>query len=155
VSSREKTGASSDSRGQFDRDKVWARRDLFTGKASEIVRQLGFAGIALVWLFRIQGSSGLDVLPKDLRVPTILIVTSLAMDLLHYVWGSAAWGVFGSVKETQIKKVEDDWEKLKEAEPFRAPSWINYPTNFFFWGKIVVICAAYALMALYIGKRVF
>lgn len=133
--------------GQFNRDKVWEQRDVFSGKASEIVRQLGFAGIALVWLFRVEGQGGFDVLPPRLRFPATLVVLALALDLLQYVWGSAAWGILGRTKERRI-------QAGKASEPFDAPVWINYPTNFFFWGKIIAIGTAYLLMTGYVGQRI-
>ncbi|HEX2050087.1 MAG TPA: hypothetical protein VHJ34_05550 [Actinomycetota bacterium] len=132
---------------QLDRQKVWETRDYFSTTASTIVRQLGFAGIALVWLFRRETEGGVGVLPPDLRFPSLLVVLALTFDLLHYVWGSAAWGLFGRHKERKIHGRE-------QTEPFDAPTWMNYPTNLFFWGKIVLIVYAYVLIGAFVAETV-
>ena len=120
----------------------------FTGKASDIVRHLALAGVALIWVFRIDHSVGIDVVPNGLRIPAILIVGCLALDLLQYVWGSAAWGIYSRFKEVRIQK-----GKQKETE-FWAPRWINWPTNGLFISKIVAMVWAYVLLGAFLLERV-
>ena len=100
--------------------------DTYSGKASEITRQLGFAGIAVVWIFRYQVADGL-ALPDQLRLPLALLVVALAADFLHYVVSAAVWGIFGRITEKKLVKRDDDFE---------TPSKINWPGLFFFWMKI-------------------
>lgn len=63
-------------------------RDSVTQQLSELVRQLDFAGIAIIWIFR--GTSA----PHDIALPRILIWSlglfslSLVADLLQYTWTS-------------------------------------------------------------------
>jgi hypothetical protein len=59
-----------------------------SGKASDISRQLAFAAIAVVWLFKTDTPTGQITIPPDLIWPGILIVAALAADLLQYVAGS-------------------------------------------------------------------
>jgi hypothetical protein len=126
-----------------------AREDYYyyTGKTSDIVRQLALAGVALIWLFRIDRETGIDVVPSQLRVPAILIVACLAADLLQYVWGSAAWGIYSRIKELQIQRREED-------EEFWAPDWINRPTNTLFVVKILLMGWAYVLIGRFLLERV-
>ena len=119
----------------------------FSAKASEIVRQLALAGVALIWVFRIDRSSGVDALHPGLRVPAVLIIGSLACDLLQYVYGAAAWGIFTRLKE---KAVQDGREK----EPFWAPSLMNVPTVVFFYSKIALMVLAYVLVGRFLVTRV-
>lgn len=102
-------------------------------KASELLRQLGFAGIALVWLFKIS-QNGKDAIPVELLPAAILIVSGLTFDLLQYVSATAMWGVFGRYKELK---------KTPREEEFHAPRWVNWPGNMFFFLKILAIGSAY------------
>ena len=64
----------------------------FSGKASDITRQLAFAAIAVIWLFKTDAPTGEITIPPALILPGILIVASLAADLLQYVAASLIWG---------------------------------------------------------------
>ena len=66
----------------------------YSGKASDIARQLGFAGLAIIWIFRIEGGASSSLVPKKLTVPAALIVSALACDLLQYVAGAAIWAIY-------------------------------------------------------------
>ena len=70
----------------------------YSQKTSEIVRQLGFAGIAVIWVFKTE-VEGKIVVPPELLSAGKLIVIGLGFDLLHYVAGTLAWGVFNGIKE--------------------------------------------------------
>lgn len=68
----------------------------YTEKAGDIARQLGFAGLALIWLLHAAEHSdgGIGVaLDAGFRAPIILIVISLAVDALQYLVGSLLWGL--------------------------------------------------------------
>ena len=49
----------------------------FSGIASEVSRKLSFAGIALVWLFKIENSP-IPKVPNELIFPTGLLALSLS-----------------------------------------------------------------------------
>lgn len=104
-----------------------------SGKASDLVRQLGFAEIAVIWLFKIE-DNGATRIPDALFAPLCLVVVALAADFLQYALASAIWGCYQRSKERVI---------LSEDTEFRAPSCINWPALFFFWSKIVCIVVAY------------
>jgi hypothetical protein len=76
----------------------------YTEKAGDIARQLGFAGLALIWLFHVAASgqdAGIAVkLSTGFKCPIQLIVASLAIDALQYLAGSALWGVAYITKPT-------------------------------------------------------
>jgi hypothetical protein len=114
-----------------------------SAKTSELVRQMGFAGIALVWIFK----SGTDTDPKlrnDFLYPAIFIVISLAFDLSQYIVASAAWGIYNRIKELQ---------GVVEEEEFLAPSWINWAADLLFAGKIICMAAAYIFLIKFLWTR--
>jgi hypothetical protein len=104
-----------------------------TGNASAIQRQLAFAGIAIIWLFRIEAKTG-AIIPSNLTLSLILFVSAIAADLFHYLLAGCFWGIFSRYKE---QKLED-----KKAA-FEAPRWINWPGNTFFVLKFVCVIAGY------------
>ena len=108
-----------------------------TAKASNVSRQAAFAGIALVWIFKVDSSEGVS-LPVDLVWPSFFLVLTLAFDLLQYTYTSFVWGVFHRKKEKELGRGSDT--------DFGIPIWLNWPTNFFFWGKILSVITAYTLM---------
>jgi hypothetical protein len=114
-----------------------------SSKLSEVVRQLNFAGIAIIWLFRTGDKTGGIPYNDFLIWPLGLLVASATFDLLHYAYASAAWGIFHRVKEKELHHNE-------EAE-FLAPDAINWLSNILFWGKAMLTVAAYILLVIYIG----
>lgn len=56
----------------------------FSGKASDVARQLAFAGIVLIWIFRVEGPQA-QRLPEQLLLPSALLVLALGADLLQYI----------------------------------------------------------------------
>ena len=114
-----------------------------SGKLSDIVRQLGFVGIALVWILGL-GEDAAATLPDDLAAPTILILVALVLDVLQYVVTTITWGVFNRIKERQ--NVGEDAE-------FEAPRQLNWAPLVIFWMKVVAISAAYVLLGLYTADR--
>lgn len=112
-----------------------------TGKTSELVRQLGLAGIAVIWLFK-KDVAGVPKIPEELFLPLVLIVLGLALDLLQYVSGSIIWGFYQRWKE---KRVEEDAD-------FEAPRQLNWPAIGFFALKAPAVVAAYALLLSFLAR---
>ncbi len=111
-----------------------AYRD-YSGKTSEIVRQLGFAGLALVWILSTDSQRSLPLAwPLELLVPAMLIVTSLALDLVHYLAASLLWGGYHRRQERA---------GVQETATVLAPRWVNWPAVTFFWSKSLAMIAAY------------
>lgn len=112
----------------------------FSGKASDIARQLSLAGIALIWIFKLEKASPLAV-PTELHLPALLFVAALAIDLLQYVLSTAIWGTFSRYYE---------WQGAKDDAELEAPSYFNWPSLACFWGKLVTVLAGYATLFEYI-----
>jgi hypothetical protein len=107
-----------------------------SGKASDICRKLGFAGIALIWAFRVTRGKE-TIIPDNLRWAGVLLIAGLALDFLHYIVGTIVWGAYNRFKETQ---------NTPETQEFLAPRWINYPSNTCFVLKQVAIFLACILL---------
>jgi len=71
-------------------------------------------------------------------------VASLALDLLQYVSGAVAWGVYGRVKELLGTSAEAN---------FKAPRWLNWPSNTAFFGKLICVAVAYYYLLRHLIER--
>lgn len=113
----------------------------YSGKTSDLVRQLGLAGIAVIWIFKYD-VEGVPKIPEALLPPLILIVLGLALDLLQYAVATSIWGIFQRRKE--LSGVSDDTD-------FLAPKQFNWPTISFFVLKAASIIAAYVYLLRYLA----
>jgi len=73
-----------------------------------------------------------------------LVVAALIFDFLHYAWSTAAWGSLQRHKERH---------GTKESDEFLAPAWINWPSNVFFWAKVIAVGIAYVMLGVYLFDR--
>jgi hypothetical protein len=113
-----------------------------SGKVSDLCRNLSFAGIAVVWVFR-SGMPDVIVIPAMLIAPSLIFCLALAMDLLQYVATTIFWGRFHRIEEQKLTKPGDDPAVL-------APRWINWPQTTFFILKIILVCFGYTLLVRYL-----
>ncbi|OGW38413.1 MAG: hypothetical protein A2Y97_07835 [Nitrospirae bacterium RBG_13_39_12] len=113
----------------------------FSGKASNVARQLSFAGIAIIWIFKTVNSNQITV-PVKLISPLIFFTISLASDLLHYIAGTIIWGLFQ--RHHEIKSTDSNNDPV-----LSAPRQLNWPTNFFFTVKLISVIIAYYLLLKY------
>lgn len=119
-------------------EKVKDAYEALSGKASDIVRQLSLAGIALIWIFKI-GPDSSPVIQAPLLRAALFIFVALFLDLLQYLVGTAMWHIFFR------------WQERRDISPnkvFDAPVWMNWPTWTLFWLKAVSMAIAYGLFIL-------
>lgn len=116
----------------------------FTGKASDLNRQLAFAGIAIIWLFKKDNLAGLSI-PRELLWPGVLIVASLALDMLHYVVASVVWRHF---YRTQEKLGADEKADLTH------DVYLEWPIYLLFSLKIIAVLAAYVFLVAYFVRAI-
>ena len=111
------------------------RRDYydFSKKASDIARQLSFAGIALIWVFKSTHGAEL-IIPRQLLWPSALFIVALALYLLQAVYATFVWGSFARYHENRHIGANDELD---------APAWFNWPTLACFWGKVLAVIVAY------------
>jgi hypothetical protein len=118
-----------------------------SGRASEIARQLAFAALGIVWIFKVDRSDGGMEVSQQLLWPAAWAIMALALDLLQYVYATVAWGVFNRLREHSTE--------LNEETEFHAPPLINWPTIALFWLKLIAISACYVLLLRYMVVAIF
>lgn len=122
---------------------IRASQDEITGKLSDITRQLAFAGIAIIWIFRIgEDNYPIIALSKNLVWPLIFIILSLFLDLLHYSYSSYIHRYIIKKAINIGKKNDEDYFKVKE-------KWIK-PTRILFWLKVVSLIIGYVLLIIFV-----
>ena len=112
-----------------------------SGKASDVARQLSFAGIAIIWIFRVNNNSGVTLNPK-LILPTIFLCISLACDLLHYIYSSIVWGSFHRYHEKKKTNPQDDPDLTADPR-------LNWPSIAFFYLKLLGVILSYIFIIKY------
>jgi hypothetical protein len=113
-------------------------------KASEILRQLGFAGIAIVWFFgggEVTGGGEINVNPA-LLVPGAFIIVALLFDFLQAAYNTALWGIMGWYFE----------QRKQQRTDIDYPGKLLWPPVVFMWAKLVCIGVAYVLLAIHFLK---
>jgi hypothetical protein len=126
---------------------AWENFYSHSGTASSNVRKLGFTGIALVWLFSGGGIGNADQVRIDghLEWPLYVMVIALGVDFLQYFALSIIWRAFARYSEN--RHGADD--------QFRAPDWINYIGEVFFFAKQVVVGVGYVWLLLSLADQLF
>jgi len=116
----------------------------FSGKVSDVARMATFAGIALIWVFKVDAEA-VPCLPSELVLPAGLFALALAADLLHYFVATLTWGAFHRWHERRLADPNEDPETSH-------PSWLGYPINFLFFLKLIFAVSGYVFVMLYIAR---
>ena len=109
-----------------------------SGKASDIVRQISLAGVALVWVFRTSAAVGGPTISLDPRLlrAAVFIFLALMFDFLQYLCGTVIWFLYFRYKENR---------GTGEATDFSAPPQLNWPMWVLFYLKSAMMLIAYAI----------
>lgn len=117
-------------------------KDTNTAKASDVVRQFAFAGIAVVWLLR--SANAAEPIPTALIPALALFGIALTCDLMQYVFGSAIWAIYYRKKLKQ---------QVAETAEFQEPWFITLPAYALFGAKIILSIAAWAVVSCYLSDN--
>ncbi len=127
--------------------KVHEMRDAYyeaSGKVSDISRQLAFAGIAVIWVLKVGSKSGGIPFSTELVIPLYCFVAALGFDLLQYVYKSIVWAALNYYH----------WDRCKDNQAeIEVSEKVNWPTNAFFWGKVIAICYGYVELLFFIHSK--
>lgn len=118
--------------------------DFYSGKVSDIARQLALAGLAIVWIFKFD-QQGIPKVPHLLLIPAALITLGLLCDFLQYVYGAVAWERYRDAKEHDVGPDEDIFPKKSMTRPMDA----------LFQAKVLLIFTAYAFLVVYLARQIF
>lgn len=69
-------------------------------KASDLIRKIAFAGIGIIWIFKI-GNQGNYNIPLELYQPLMFLSISLLLDFLQYFILSIIWQVIFRMNENK------------------------------------------------------
>ncbi len=112
-----------------------------TKTVSDIVRQLAFAGIAVIWIIRAGDHAGGIKYSAELLFPSLsLFVVTLACDFAQYA--SKAVTLFFANTYFWMKHRD-------EAQEVNYSGWLNLGPVLFFMGKAVCLIIAYLKLLLF------
>lgn len=109
--------------------------EALSAKASDIVRQMSLAGVALVWIFK-SGDSATPVLETQLLRAAFFIFLALFCDFLQYLVGTITWHSYFRIRERAGTSLDDE---------VIAPTRINLGTWILFYSKAGSIVVAYCV----------
>lgn len=116
-----------------------------SGLLSKYNRQLAFAGIGIVWLFRTTDNTGNTSIDSGMLKPVMCFIISFSLDLIQYLWQSLAWYVYYYWKRIIDGKVEDD--------DMNEPEWPNVVAWIMLVLKVVSLVVAYVYLGVYIFSK--
>jgi hypothetical protein len=117
-------------------------KDEYTAKASDMARQLAFAGIAVIWLLK--SGTTVDTIPGSVIPALGFFALTLACDVLHYSASSVVW-----IRYLKLLEKKNTAEKAQ----FNPPHWINWPGYTFFVAKLSAVFIGWLLLTIIVfGK---
>lgn len=118
-----------------------------TEKTSDLVRQLSFAGVGIVWIL-----SGGATDAKQPNFSTLLLwaglalVLALGFDFLHAAYRSLSFGILHGIRERGGSAPSPELD---------LPRWFHWPSLFFFYGKMFAVVVAYVLLAIQLVRLIY
>jgi hypothetical protein len=123
------------------------KADEYTAKASEIIRQLAFGGIAIIWLFKTT-INGKDVIDRFLIYPLAVLALTLLIDLFQYLLGAIIWKRFFRREEQKRER-----NNVKDAD-VRAPKKLSAPLYILFGLKSILMLTSYILIVIFLFNKI-
>ena len=116
----------------------------YSGKASDINRNLLFAGIAIIWIFKKDTNGGID-LPQFLLYPLLTFVIGLITDLLQYVDGYHLWHDF--FRRHEKRGISEETDVLDYNN-------LGVVISRYFWVKLTFTLFGYILLGIFIIDKI-
>ena len=134
-------------------DQYFERYRELSKSASELARQLNFAGLGVIWIFKLDTPAGV-ALPHSLIVPVAWIVVSLLLDLLQYVVGALIWNLYGRHLENLERAAAKTKSPFGKDHVFKNKKWMANVLSCFYYGKVASLCVAYGYIGLYLWTHI-
>jgi hypothetical protein len=128
--------------------------ELHVRRANDVIRQLAFAGIAVVWVFRETTVAGQISLAPALRWAAAFLIITLTLDLLHYLVGAFQFGSCLDAIEQQVNKAireGKEWPDNPDGPPPPLPEKI---VKSFFCVKAIAVIVGAGLLLFYLAFRI-
>lgn len=116
-----------------------------SSQVSSNVRQLGFAALAAIWVFRTTSTGEAIGLPLLLWWVGGLSIGAMFFDFVQYLWNTAAWGAFHRKQEVAGTAEDTD---------FLAPVWMNWPGIAFFVVKVCCTVLSYIVLIVFLFGKI-
>ena len=124
--------------------EAWDVYSRHSRKASDVFRQLALAGVAIIWIFT-QTDAG-PQLPRDMIVPAVVILPTLAADLVQYWTLADRWG--RAAREAELAGLGRD-------DRFKVRTITNRLGQAMWLFKLRGITVAYAALIVSLVARLF
>lgn len=129
-----------------------------TAKTGDTTRQLAFAGLALIWLFKEQTETNGITLEKNLVIAGFVLVVSLAFDLMQSAGTALLY--FLTLSHAEALKKSKDAEASKKSKDSEdddieysySQFWINV-LYILWWFKIFLVAAAYFILLSFLANK--
>ncbi len=122
--------------------------DYYTGKTSDVTRQLILGGIAIVWLFKAtDATTNTTSLPAIGIWPLITLSAAAMLDICQYFLGGLLWTNFYLNKEEELATEEDPDPEV------RGPKVYGDTLQWIYYGKVILMIASYMLIVIMLAKE--
>ena len=123
-----------------------------SAKASNSVRQLSFAGIAVSWIFSKRVIDDVFELDRGFIISIIIFCMALLFDFLQYFSLAFIWKRFHRriEKERAIASTTDS----ERDRDIQAPPYLNKVGYFFYYAKAVAVILGFTILVVNMYSRV-
>lgn len=115
------------------------RYRFYSEKVSELSRQLGFAGLAVIWIFKVDWQGKASFTDQKLIWAGMVIIIALGLDLIQYLAGAVVW----NRERTRLPRHQSWYGKLQQ------------PGHHLTLSKVALILIAYGLLLSYLGTNLY
>jgi hypothetical protein len=131
-------------------EKIWEKKNGYTKSASELSRSLCFAGLAVVWIFRVPNGE-YSAIPGPLMWCAFGFALALALDLLQYFVGASRTKAFGNSIEKEIEAQEAAGTPVdRDTKQFLYPDSHRTAMERFWVAKVSVTAVFWLLLLWYV-----
>ncbi len=120
----------------------------YSTNVSNLSRNLAYAGIGIVWIFKHTNSENVDkalsMIPVELRLPLILFIVVLIIDLFQYFVQILIWYPYYVSKKKENRDKNEEDVILNEPEKYNIIPWLLW------LAKLIVVIVAYYIMGLFL-----
>lgn len=128
----------------------------YNENTTQSIRQLAFAGIAVIWLFKLNSLPNID-LPRSFIGPLLLFVITLALEFTHFALGSLLFGrsisaLFANWTDPQGLS---GWRRkfLYKKEEVQGSALMGSPVlRFIFWMRVITLAVGYILLIVILSR---
>ena len=116
--------------------------------ASEIARNLSYAGLALIWIYR----NNRNQIPIELIPACVCFILFFLFDLTQYVYKAEFWARFYQEKEDELRIVDPDGNvRYQEEREFSVPTSFHRTVDNLYRCKIGMVLLAFIWLLGYLA----